>query len=621
LTLAAYLAARFPDGLADRVLVFDQFEDVLRIDPTDDAVKDAFFKDVGATLRAAGVRAVFSMREEYVAGLDPYLRHVPTRLASRFRLGLLGPEAAREAVCGPAEAVGVPFRPDAARELVAQLGLVRVQRYDGVVETKPGPTVEPVQLQVVCQLVWDRLPRGATEVGPQVLEGFSVDRALEQYYAAKVKAAAELAGVEEGRVRRWVEKTLITEQRLRGQVLKGTPDTAGLANAAIDGLVGAYLVRSEQRLGGTWFELTHDRLVDPIRQSNRAWFETRLQPFQLQADQWAARPEAERAGLLLNGVALAEAERWAKDHATEVRPTDEAFLEQSRTARTAGDRVRAAVYRWWAVVSTTALVAGVGLLCWALTERYKAVRLSKDLEGKQVDLTNALKAQTESLAVQADLYTQVLDGTAVQASKLATADDPNTVLMAGFAWEQLYKALWPEPGVPRAQGKKPPEVYDRLEQYLTLIRRSPENLNRKTQEELSYALARRLRDELKDRNDPTTVHILDEFRKRYFKAAVEVTQTLANPGLTEEERREAIDSFYQLYWVKLALVEGIDVSSAMVKFKDAIARMTYPDHLPVPRGAPVRHTVWKSAQDTLPALAENLKHACEEELKTTAGGK
>jgi hypothetical protein len=82
LSLKEYLRQHWPDG-DGRVLMFDPFEDVLRIDPTDTDVKEEFFAGVGAVLRDAGVWAIFAMREEYVAGLDPYLRHLPTRLRRR----------------------------------------------------------------------------------------------------------------------------------------------------------------------------------------------------------------------------------------------------------------------------------------------------------------------------------------------------------------------------------------------------------------------------------------------------------------------------------------------------------------------------------------------------------
>ena len=63
-------------------------------DPTDREAKLAFFEQVGQALRDRNRWALFAMREEFVAGLDPYLRPIPTRFdkGRRYRLELLGPE-------------------------------------------------------------------------------------------------------------------------------------------------------------------------------------------------------------------------------------------------------------------------------------------------------------------------------------------------------------------------------------------------------------------------------------------------------------------------------------------------------------------------------------------------
>ncbi len=108
MSLGAYLQKAWPapkgsDWHGD-VLIFDQFEEVLTVDPSDRAVKQAFFDQVGAALRDRSRWALFSMREEFVAALDPYLRPIPARFdkGRRYRLDLLGPEAARQAMQGPA---------------------------------------------------------------------------------------------------------------------------------------------------------------------------------------------------------------------------------------------------------------------------------------------------------------------------------------------------------------------------------------------------------------------------------------------------------------------------------------------------------------------------------------
>ena len=302
LSLAGYLE-RLPapptgeDWHGD-VLIFDQFEEVLTVDPTDRDAKLAFFEQIGAALRDRNRWALFSMREEFVAALDPYLRPIPARFdkGRRYRLDLLGPDAAREAMQGPAagQAPPVLFTVDAADRLVDDLRRTKVQQVDGTTTETLGQYTEPVQLQVVCRQLWDNLAADDTEIGVDDVEGVGdVDQALRGYYASTVVKVADETAVRERAIREWFDHQLITEAGIRGQVLKGqgrSPEgDEGLANAAIVPLVDAHLVRAEQRRGATWFELAHDRLIEPVRADNVAWFEAHLSTLQRQAALWESK--------------------------------------------------------------------------------------------------------------------------------------------------------------------------------------------------------------------------------------------------------------------------------------------------------------------------------------------
>ncbi|MFN8159416.1 MAG: hypothetical protein U0R52_00005, partial [Solirubrobacterales bacterium] len=99
------------------VLIFDQFEEILTLDPIDLAAKEELFRQLGHALRDPWRWALIAMREDYIAALDPYLPLLPTRLRARFRLDLLGERAAREAMQRPAEDVGYTFTDEAADKL------------------------------------------------------------------------------------------------------------------------------------------------------------------------------------------------------------------------------------------------------------------------------------------------------------------------------------------------------------------------------------------------------------------------------------------------------------------------------------------------------------------------
>jgi hypothetical protein len=145
-----------PDDPTELCLFFDQFEELFTLDPTDIKEKTEFMTEVGVALRDRRRWALFAMREDFIAQLDPYLSLVPKRLTSRYRLDLLGVDAARVAMRRPAAEQGVDFSLDAANHLIDDLRRVRVQRGGQVVE-ELGPYVEPVQLQVVCRQLWSSL--------------------------------------------------------------------------------------------------------------------------------------------------------------------------------------------------------------------------------------------------------------------------------------------------------------------------------------------------------------------------------------------------------------------------------------------------------------------------------
>ena len=140
MSLDAYLN-RHPiaSGANSSVLIFDQFEEILTVDPTNLAAKADFFAQVGAALRNRQRWALFSMREDYMAALAPYLPRIPTRLNSTYRLDLLGTAAAQQAIQQPARSGGVEFDAAAATRLIDDLRRVHVQQPDGTVEEQLGP--------------------------------------------------------------------------------------------------------------------------------------------------------------------------------------------------------------------------------------------------------------------------------------------------------------------------------------------------------------------------------------------------------------------------------------------------------------------------------------------------
>ena len=253
---------------ADPCLLFDQFEELFTLDPVDGSTKRVFLEDVGLALRDPGRWALFSMREEYIAQLDPFRSLIPDRLERRARLELLGPDAARKAMEGPATNSGLPFARDAADVLIDDLRKVRVQDGTGVRE-ELGPSVEPVQLQVVCRELWERVAPQATSIEKSDVTALGdVDDSLARFYEQVIAATSLQSRVSIYFLRRWFSNVLVTPFGTRSMALRGPTTTEDLPNAAVDVLEALHLVRAESRAGAAWYELTHDRFIGPIQASN-----------------------------------------------------------------------------------------------------------------------------------------------------------------------------------------------------------------------------------------------------------------------------------------------------------------------------------------------------------------
>lgn len=335
LALGAYGRERLRGAYGEKklVLIFDQFEEILLADPLDLAAKQSFFRQLGELLTDERVWALFAIREDYVASLEPFVEPIPGRLASTYRLPLLGVAPALEAIQRPAAAAGVIFADEAAAKLADDLRRVRTIRPDGTTEERLGPFIEPVQLQVVCFRLWERLAPGATAISTGDVETAfeGVDKALAGYYNEYIVRIAGETGVSERQIRAWFSDRLITADGIRAQVRQGQDDSEGLPNAVVRRLVDAHLVRSERERGGVWLELAHDRLIEPIRKANSAWRGAHLSTLQQQAALWGeqGRPD----GLLLRGQTLVQAERWAAANAAELTDTERQFLRACRADR------------------------------------------------------------------------------------------------------------------------------------------------------------------------------------------------------------------------------------------------------------------------------------------------
>jgi hypothetical protein len=223
------------------------------------------------------VRIVLSLREDYLGFLEEAAEHIPQILDSRYRLAPLDLQAAREAIVGPA-GVSDPdleTRPFTLERdaISAILSYLSQRRTTTVAETRRY--VEPFQLQLTCRRIEaiatarqkasapDR-PITMADIGGEA----ALSETLRHFYGDAIRAVPDRRSRRASR--RLCEDYLISPE---GRRLSLEQDQIGrqldLSEATLGQLVAGRLLRSEKRSDSTYYELSHDALVEPILATKR----------------------------------------------------------------------------------------------------------------------------------------------------------------------------------------------------------------------------------------------------------------------------------------------------------------------------------------------------------------
>src|SRR5215217_3268204 len=345
LSLTDYVARYRTNHSAPTVIVFDQFEELFTYYPERWEERKAFFMQVRDALRQDPLlRVLFSMREDFIAELDPYVPLLPEKLRTRLRLERLRDTTALGAVIQPLETVQSSngrrrFAPEVAESLVNNLLQVKVKTPEGIKKVK-GEFVETLQLQVVCQALWENLGDDAYLITHYDLEAYGdVDKALGHFYENAIKNTVARTGIKQGKLRQWFERALITPTGTRGTVFRGETETGDIPNGVVDELENQRIIRMELRGGAQWYELTHDRFVETVQTCNQNWLlscpaaEQILKRFEDKAADWDHNDRHDK--YLLDDVELQLIERWLKSpEVAEIEPSREltALVKASRVS-------------------------------------------------------------------------------------------------------------------------------------------------------------------------------------------------------------------------------------------------------------------------------------------------
>ena len=269
----------WPDEQHQLVLCFDQFEELFSR-PDLWRERDEYLRELAQIVqdeKRINVHLLLVVREDYLATMLGFAGVFPGGLRIRYYLEQLSTAAALEAVTGPAGKFGKSFAPKVAERLIANLSQIQTEAR-GTLPWQTGTTVEgefvePVHLQIVCAQLWAKVGQTAQIQMSHLIAYADVDRALTGFYEDALEAGLATGMTTEAALREWFGSKLVTSRQTRGLVFqdKEKDRTEGMPNRVVRELEERHVIRPVQRGSDFWFEITHDRLVKPILDSNSAW--------------------------------------------------------------------------------------------------------------------------------------------------------------------------------------------------------------------------------------------------------------------------------------------------------------------------------------------------------------
>jgi len=240
------------------VLVLDQFEEFLVRNAQN---LDPLRSELAALVRASelDVAIVLTLREEFLASLEPFRQQILNLFQSAFRLESLADNDLCKAIREPARVFGGDCEPEFVKELIHDLQGESVN-----VSAGPQLSLGLPMLQLVCQELWRQAPNhqlamdlytrmGRTEgiINEYVRALMPKERAKQNATASLLIYLAPPSGL----------KMSYSVEDLAG--ITNLP-TAGI-NAELQRLEEARILRTRAYAAGVRYELQHDAFIPVLR--------------------------------------------------------------------------------------------------------------------------------------------------------------------------------------------------------------------------------------------------------------------------------------------------------------------------------------------------------------------
>ena len=288
------------DILLTPVLILDQFEELFTLHTPEsrinfitqlaDLVRDRVPEVLRKSLKAgehfpysetpSSVKVIISIREDFLGQLEEMSSDIPEIFHNRFRLLALNRDQAKEAIEKPAQieheqikTMRFSYNPKAIDAMLNFLCTRKEKKRTFITNE-----VEPFQLQLLCHHIETKISENhdkagaAVEVQEDDLGGtVEMQRVMQDFYDNEINRLGSRS--EKKRVRKLCDKGFIsmTDRRLSLDE-EDIKERFNVSKKLLVELENSRLLRSEPRVGGVYYELSHDTLVEPIRKSNRKYF-------------------------------------------------------------------------------------------------------------------------------------------------------------------------------------------------------------------------------------------------------------------------------------------------------------------------------------------------------------
>jgi hypothetical protein len=281
------------DLLLTPVLILDQFEELFTLQSPE--ARETFLSDLGYLVRGIpppsqqkieanvsetppAIRVALSLREDFLGMIEEASDRIPEIMDHRFRVTPLSYEMATKAITGPAAIEDRNIATKAFRlepEFVTSI-LDYLTKSTAGAHGAAGRYVEPFHLQLICQRIEKVAAyRQQLSGGGEVVLSFkdlggdaALAETLESFYLAAIRSlpVRHLRGAarilcEQFLISPEGRRLSVEERELRRQ-LKLPAET-------LSHLVERRLLRTDRRSDSTYYELSHDALVQPVLASRR----------------------------------------------------------------------------------------------------------------------------------------------------------------------------------------------------------------------------------------------------------------------------------------------------------------------------------------------------------------